>query len=125
MRDDLNKIKDKQARMEGKVKDIKTELVECIETRCKRQDGLLQEQREKIRSLEADRDQASPERPTEVGWSSDVTGYMPSWGWAETSGSLGLIQAPSMIVPECMQNASGRAWGSTQDGAGAHRPRHG
>ena len=64
--------------MEGKVKEIKTELVECIETRCKRQDGLLHEQRENIRSLKADRAQAGPVRPNEVGRWSDARGYMPS-----------------------------------------------
>ena len=80
VRDELNKVKDEQARMEGKVKDIKTELVECIETRCKRQDGLLKEQREKIRSLEADRDQVSPVSPNEVGRLHDARACMPSLG---------------------------------------------
>ena len=30
VRDDLEKVKDGQARIEGKIRDIKTELVECI-----------------------------------------------------------------------------------------------
>jgi len=56
--------------------------VECLETRCKGQDGLLQEQRERIRSLEADRDQVSPVkvRLCEVMQAHDVKGYMPSLG---------------------------------------------
>ena len=47
VKDDLEKAKDVQARMEGKVEDMKVELVDCVETRCKRQDGLLMEQGER------------------------------------------------------------------------------
>ena len=109
VRDELNKVKDEQARIEGKVREIKKEVVECIETRCKRQDGLLKKQREKIRSFEADRDQASQMRPNEVGRSRGASGYIPSLGGAEAAGSLGPIRAPSMIEPECMRNGSGMA----------------
>ena len=56
VKDKLNRVKEEQTQLEGKVRDIKVELVECLETRCKGQDGLLQEQRERIRFLEADRE---------------------------------------------------------------------
>ena len=39
-------------------------------------------------------------------------------GGAEAAGPLGLIQAPSMTAPECMQNACAMQWMSAQDGAG-------
>ena len=104
----MHKVKEEQTQIEGKVRNIKVELVECLETQCKGQDGLLQEQRERIRSLEADRDQVGPVkvRLGEVKLGHDVKGYMPSLGEAEAPGSLGLTQAPSMIVPECVQSAS-------------------
>ena len=63
------------------MKDVKIELVECLETRCKVQDNLLQEQRERIRSLEADCDQVSPVKVSlcEVERAHDTKGYMPSF----------------------------------------------
>ena len=66
--------------MEGKVEDMKVELVDCVETRCKRQDGLLMEQRERIRSLEADRNQVGPVSLNEVRGLHDVGVCMPSLG---------------------------------------------
>ena len=49
-------------------------------TRCEQQDSLLQEQREKIRSLEADRDEVSPVGPNGVERMSAVNGYTWSLG---------------------------------------------
>ena len=117
VKDDLEKAKDVQARMEGKVEDMKVELVDCVETRCRRQDGLLMEQGERIRSLEADRNQVGPVSLNEVRGLHDAGVCMPSLGRAEATGSLGLMRAPSMTVPASMQNASLMAWGSKQDGA--------
>jgi len=54
------------------------------------QDGLLKEQREKIRSLEADRDEVSPVGPNEVERVGDVNGYTRSLGGMETPGFLEL-----------------------------------
>jgi len=94
--------------MEGKVKEIKTELVECIETQCGGQFNLPQEQGETVCSLEVDCDQASPVGPCEVERVHGTEGYMPSLGGAEASGSLELTQTPSVIVPECvLECASG------------------
>ena len=76
-----NKLhKDEQKQIEKEVKDIKMELVECLETRRKSQDNLPQEQRETICSLEADHDQVSPVSLCEVERALDVKGYMPSFG---------------------------------------------
>ena len=104
--------------MEGKVQDINIEHVECLETRCKGQDNLLQEQRERICSLKADRDQVSPVRFCEVERAHDMKGYMPSFGGVESVGSLGVTQAPSMIVSECVQGMRNMVWMSAQAGAG-------
>ena len=78
------------------------ELVECVETRCKRQDGLLKEPREKIRSLEADRDEVSPVGPNEVERMSAVNGCTRSLGGMETLGLLVVARIPDVIVPECV-----------------------
>ena len=93
------------------------ELVECLETRCKGQDNLFQEQRDRIRSLEADHDQVIPAkiRVCEVEQVHDAKGYILSFGGVEAPGSLGLTQAPSMIVPEKVQSASNRAWSAQDD----------
>ena len=73
-------------------------LVECIETQCKRQDGLIKEQREMVSSLEADRDQVSRIGPNEVERVSDAKGYTWSLGGMETPGLLELTQIPDVIV---------------------------
>ena len=80
VKDELHKVKEEQTQIERKLRDIKVELVECLETRCKGQDGLLQEQKERIRSLEADCDQVGPVkvRLYEVKQGHDTKGYMPS-----------------------------------------------
>ena len=74
VRDKLHKVKEEQTQIEGKVKDIKIELVECLETRHKGQDNLLQEQRVRIRSLKTDRDQVSPVSLCEVEQAHDAKG---------------------------------------------------
>ena len=137
VRDELDKVKDEQARMEGKGRDITTEFVECIETRCKRQDGLLKEQREKIRSLEADRDQVSPVSLNEVGRLHGVRVCMPSLRGAGILGSLGLIRAPSMIEQNVCGMRAGWHGGvrktvrtvwvfrRKKNVRGAHRPKRG
>ena len=57
---------------------MKVELVGCVETRCKRQDGLLMEQGERIRSLKADRNQVGPVSLNEVRGLHDAGVCMPS-----------------------------------------------
>jgi len=120
VKDELHEVKEEQTQIEGKVKDIKIELVECLETRCKGQDNLLREQRERMRSLEVDSDQVSPVKVKlcEVERAHDAKGYMPSFGGVEAPGSLGLTQAPGMIVPECVQSTSNMAWMSARESAG-------
>ena len=61
------------------VRDNGVELGECVVTWCEQQDGLLQEQRKEIHSLEADRDEVSPVGPKEVERMSAVNGYTRSW----------------------------------------------
>ena len=56
------------------------ELEECLVTQCEQQDGLLEEQGEEIRSLEADRDEVSPVVPNEVERMSAVNAYTRSLG---------------------------------------------
>ena len=107
VKDELNKVRDEQAQMQGKVNDIKTELVECIETRCKRQDVLLQKQRESISSLEVDCDQVTPVGPCEVERVHDVNGYMQSLGGGEeASGPLVVTRIPDVIVPESVSRCA-------------------
>ena len=71
-------------------------------TRCKQQDGLLTEQGEEIRSLEADRAEVSPIGPNEVEGIDAVNGCMRSLGGMETPGILGLTRIPEVIVPVCV-----------------------
>ena len=71
-------------------------------TRCEQQDSLLKEQREKIRSLEADRDEVSPVGPNEVERMSAVNGYTWSLGGMETAGFHVVTRIPDVIVPECV-----------------------
>ena len=69
---------------------------------CEQQDSLLQERREEICSLEADRDEVGPVEPCEVEGMSDVNGYTRSLRGMETPGFLGLTRIPDVIVPECV-----------------------
>ena len=62
------------------MRDNEVDLGKCIVTRCEQQDSLLQEQRETLFSLEADRDGLSPIGPNEVEGVSDVYGYTRSLG---------------------------------------------
>ena len=55
---ELDGVKDEHTHMEV-VEDHEGELGECLETRCKQLDSLLQERRETLCSLEADRNQES------------------------------------------------------------------
>ena len=96
---------------------MEVELAKRVETRCEKQDGLLEEQEERIRSLEADRGHVGPVSLGEVRGLHDVGVCMPRLGGAEAAGSLGLMRAPSMTVPASVQNASLMAWESKQDGA--------
>ena len=71
-------------------------------TRCEQQDSLLQEQREKIRSLEADCDDVSPIGPNEVERLSAVNGCTWSLGGMETPGWLVVTRIPDVNVPVCV-----------------------
>ena len=93
--------------------------------------------REKIHSLEADRDQVSPVSPNEIGRSRGASGYLPSLGGAEAAGSLGLIRAPSMIEQNVCGMRAGWHGGvrktvrtvwvfrRKKNVRGAHRPKRG
>jgi len=63
---ELNETKDKEHTHVELVRDNEVEHGECFVTQCEQQDSLLKEQREKIRSLEADRDEVSPVGPNEI-----------------------------------------------------------
>ena len=83
-------------------RDNEGELGECRVTRCKQQDGLLQERGEGICPLEADCDEVSPVELCELEGASAVDGYMRSLGGMETRGALVVAQIPSMVVPVCV-----------------------
>jgi len=79
--EELNKeIKEGQERMEVKIRNMKAELEECVETRCERQRGLLMEQGERIRSLEADHGHVGPVSQGEVGGLHDAGCACRVWG---------------------------------------------
>ena len=83
-------------------RDNEGELGECLVTRCKQPDRLLQEQREGICPLEADRDEVSPVELCEVEGASAVDRCTPSLGGKETPGPLEVAQIPSANVPVCV-----------------------
>ena len=85
----------------GVVEDNGGELEECVGTRCKQQDSLLQERREEICSLKADRDEVSPVVPNEVEGANAVNGCTQSLGGMETPGALEVARIPSVSVPVC------------------------
>ena len=62
------------------VEDNGGELAECVGTRCKQQDSLLQERGEGLCPLEVDRDEESPVEPCEVEGASAVNGCTRSLG---------------------------------------------
>ena len=99
--DELHKIKEEHTQVEL-VGDIGVELGECVETQCEGQINLPQERGESVCSVEAGRDEVSPERPYEVEPLHDTKGYMPSLGGIETPGSFELTRAPNVNVPECV-----------------------
>ena len=84
------------------VRDNEEELEECVVTRCKQPDSLLQEQGEGICSLEADHDQVGPVELCEVEWVSAVDGCTWSLGGMKTPGVLVVARIPSVFVPVCV-----------------------
>ena len=102
----MHKIKEEQTQIEM-VRDIEVEHVECFETQCEGRINLPQGQGETICSLEADLDEVSPVRLYEVERLHGAKEHMPSFGGIEAPGSLGLTQAPDVIVPKCV---SEREW---------------
>ena len=76
---ELDGVKDEHTHV-GLGGDNEVEHGECIGTWCEQQDGLLKEQREKIRSLEADRDEVSPVGPNKVERVHGTNGPMQSLG---------------------------------------------
>ena len=83
-------------------RDNEGELGECRVTRCKQQDGLLQERGEGICPLEADRDEVGPGELCEVERASAANGYTWSLGGMETPGALVVAQIPRVNVPVCV-----------------------
>ena len=75
----MDETKDEHTHV-GVIGDNRGELGECIVTRCEQQDSLLQERRETLFPLEADRDEVSRIVPNEVEGISAVNGYMHSLG---------------------------------------------
>ncbi len=84
------------------VEDHEGELADCLETRCEQLDGLLQERRETLFSLEADRDQVSSVVSSELEGASAVDRCTCSLGGMETPGPLVVARIPSVIVPVCV-----------------------
>ena len=78
------------------------ELGECVVVRCEHQDGLLQERRETLCSLEAHCDEVGPIASNEVEGMADVNGCTRSLGGIETPGPLVVARSPEVIVPVCM-----------------------
>ena len=72
------------------VEDNGGELAECVGTRCKQQDSLIQERGEGLCPLEAGRDEESPVEPCEVEGASAV------------DGTLVVARFPSVSVPVCV-----------------------
>jgi len=83
-------------------RDNEGELGECPVTRCEQQDSLLQEWRETLSSLEADRDQVGSVAPCELGGASAVNGYTRSLGGMEAPEPLVVARIPSALVPVCV-----------------------
>jgi len=95
--DELNEIDEHtQVELRG---DNGVEIGECIVTWGEQQDSLLQERREEICSLEADRDEVGPVEPNEVERMSAVNGYTHSLGGMEAPLLLGVTRFPDMNVP--------------------------
>ena len=78
------------------------ELADCVVTRCKQLDSLLQERRETRCSLEADHDQVSSVVSSVLEGASAVDKCTPSLGVMEAPGTLVVARFPSVIVPVCV-----------------------
>jgi len=78
------------------------ELAECLVTRCKQLDGLLQERGKGIFPLEADHDQVGPVELCEVEEMIATNGYTRSLGGIETPEPLVVARIPSVSVPVCV-----------------------
>ena len=78
------------------------ELAECLVTRCKQLDGLLQERGEGICPLEAIHDQVGPVEPCEVEEMSATNGYTRSLGGMEAPEPLVVARIPSVNGPVCV-----------------------
>jgi len=78
------------------------ELVDCLVTRCEQLDGLLQERRETLFSLEANHDQVSSVVSSEFEGASAADGCTRSLGGIEAPGTLVGTRFPSVIVPVCV-----------------------
>ena len=72
-------VKDEHTHIEL-ARDHEGELGECLVTRCKQLDSLLQERRETLFSLEADHDQVGPVELCEVERMSEANGCTRSLG---------------------------------------------
>ena len=105
--DELYKIKGERThiKLEG---DNEVEHGECIGTQCEGQVNLPQEQRERICSLEAGRDQVSPAGPCEVERVYDEWVHAELGGGADASGPLVLTPTPDVIVPECVSRCASK-----------------
>ena len=84
------------------VEDNGGELADCLVTRCKQLDSLLQEQRETLCSLEADHDQVSSVVSSEVGGASVAKGYTQSLVGVKAPEPPVVARFPSAIVPVCV-----------------------
>ena len=104
--------------VERKIEDMGRKLAERVETRCERQEDLLREQGEKIRSLEAGRAPVGPASQDRVSGLPDAGVCMTSLGGIEAAGSFGLMRGPGMTVPVGVQNVGPMAWESKRDEAG-------
>ena len=94
-------VKDEHTHIEL-ARDHEGELGECLVTRCKQLDSLLQERRETLCSLEAIHDQVGPVELCGVEGTSAVDECTLSLGVMEALGTLVVARFPSVIVPVCV-----------------------
>ena len=95
------------------VEDHEGELADCFVTRCEQLDSLLQERRETLFSLEADRDQVSSVELSGVEGASAVDGCTESLGGIEAPGTLVGTRFPSVNVPVCVYHECGKMRAAT------------
>ena len=84
------------------VEDNGGELAECLVTRCKQLDSLLQERRETLCSLEANHDQVSSVVSSELEGASAVDECTPSLGVMKAPEPLVVTRFPIVNVPVCV-----------------------